>query len=144
MALEDDIRASIDANLTGEVGSILKERLQQAEDDSKNLIGARSQITDLQANVRELESKLRQYSDTEAREAALDGRERELEIKDAVMEEREKHVNARVSELRGVMDVVFKGPASQLAFNANLYGNVQTPMGSYSANLSGDVDQKAT
>lgn len=142
MALEEDLQNAINNDLPNQIGSHLRERLEQANNDATDLKGARSQIVDLQADNLSLASKLRHFENTEQLERELDARQRDLEVREAVLKVREEIAMQGKQDMHNILMQVFKGPAVQAAFNANLYGNANTPMGSHTLNLTGDVTQK--
>ena len=145
MALEDDFRAAIDKNISAEIGTALKERLEQAESDATNLVGARSQIKDLQLEVEKHQKMDHDWSRLEERRQGIDAKERELELKEAILNVTEAAALKNRNDLMLVVTQVFKGPASKQAFE--LYGNLSGLMtdhgisSSPSASLSGSVGE---
>lgn len=144
MALEQEIREAIDADLPNQIGQRLKTRLERADADELALEAATEELKSVQAENVMLRERERQLDNLEGREEAIVATEREQMHRGAILEEQEKMTNVRCGDMMNILQTVFKGPISgPVAFNANLYGNVTDANGmNRNANLSGDVTQK--
>lgn len=89
--MEAEIKAIIQKNLPAEVGTILKERLEQAEEDAANLEQTREQLKNRDRHVANLESVIEDYKKFDQRNATLEEREKavsqsERDLKVATLE----------------------------------------------------------
>lgn len=144
MSLDDDIRQAIESNLTAEISTRLKERLTQADTDAER-------IGKLERQNKEYELKHSRWDIHHSAEVALDeredlakDRERQLDLREAVMDVQEKYATAARDDMMKVIEHVFKGPGQHLAFDLqggiqgliNASGMSQSPY----ANLSGKIE----
>lgn len=144
MSLDDDLRQAIANNLTAEVGTRLKERLDQADADAEALEISRDTVNQLSKDIAKHNAHTRSEADIRDREEIIGDRERQLELKEAVMEAHEKNATASRDDMMKVMEIVFKGPAQRLAFDLqgglsglmNASGMSQSPY----ANLTGKIE----
>ena len=144
MSLDDDIRQAIEANLTAELGTRLKERLERADVDARSLEDAREILKQNDAALAKHEQHARSEADLKNREVQIADRERVLDLREAVSEVREQYSTMARDDLMKVMEVVFKGPAQRLAFDLqggiqgliNASGMSQSPY----ANLNGKIE----
>ena len=144
MSLDDDIRQAIETNLTAEVGTRLKERLDQADTDA-------TRIGILEKKAKEYELKHSRWDIHHAAEVALDEREDEIfkrehamELREAKLEILEAWAGSTRDYMMKVLETVFKGPGQRLAFDlqGGLQGLINASGMSLSpyANLSGKVE----
>jgi len=144
MSLDDDLRQAIANNLTAEIGTRLKERLDKADTDALALEAAQEILKKNDEALAKHERHVHSEAELKNREKTATDRERQLELKEAVMEVQEKYATASRDDLMKVMEIVFKGPAQRLAFDLqgglsgliNASGMSQSPY----ANLSGKVE----
>ena len=144
MSLDDDLRQAIANNLTAEVGTRLKERLDKADTDALALEAAQEILKKNDEALAKHERHVHSEAELKNREEQITNRERQLELKEAVMEAHEKYATASRDDMMKVMEIVFKGPAQRLAFDLqgglsgliNASGMSQSPY----ANLSGKVE----
>lgn len=144
MSLDDDIRQAIEANLTAEVGTRLKERLDQADEDAEALEISQETVKSLGEDLGKHRAHERSEEDLKNRTGQVIDRERQLDLREAVMDVQEKYATASRDDMMKVMEIVFKGPAQRLAFDLqgglsgliNASGMSQSPY----ANLSGKVE----
>jgi len=144
MSLDDDIRQAIETNLTAEVGTRLKERLDKADADATSLEAAREVLKRNDEAIAKHEKHARSEADLMERQAHVADRERELDLKEAVMVVQEKYATAARDDMMKVVECVFKGPAQRLAFDlqgglsglVNASGMSQSPF----ANLNGKIE----
>lgn len=143
MALEQEIQEAIDSDLPNQIGQRLKTRLERADADEFALKAALEELTSAQSENAMLRERERELDNIEAREEAIAANEREYAKQMEILGIKEQYADKGRADMFNLLQAVFKGPVSApLAFHADLYGNVQTPMGSNSASLSGDVEQK--
>lgn len=144
MSLDDDIRQAIESNLTAELGTRLKERLTQADEDAKALEDAREVLKRNDEALAKHEQHTRSEDDIRERMEHVMDRERGLDLREAVMDVQEKYATAARDDMMKVMETVFKGPGSRLAFDlqgglsglVNASGMSQSPY----ANLNGKIE----
>jgi hypothetical protein len=144
MSLDDDIRQAIEANLTAEIGTRLKERLDQADVETKENISLRALTKDLEKERHKWELHRDAQHELMETMKAVEGRERELDLREAKLEVEERYATAARDDMMKVIEHVFKGPASHLAFDlqGNLSGliNAQGMSQSPYANLTGKIE----
>ena len=144
MSLDDDLRQAIANNLTAEIGTRLKERLDKADTDALALEAAQEILKKNDEALAKHERHVHSEAELKNRGEQTTNRERQLELKEAVMEAHEKYATASRDDMMKVMEIVFKGPAQRLAFDLqgglsgliNASGMSQSPY----ANLSGKVE----
>lgn len=143
MALQTDIEDAINSNLTAEVGARLKVRLERAEADELALKAAIEELNSAQKENAMLRDRERELDNIEAREEAVAANEREHAKQMEILGIKEQYADKGRADMFNLLQAVFNGPVSApLAFNASLYGSVNTPMGNNSANLDGSIEQK--
>lgn len=144
MSLDDDLRQAIANNLTAEVGTRLNERLTQADADAVALKAAQGMNEELSKDLAKHREHERSEADLNDRGELILDRERQLDLREAVMDVQEKYAAASRDDMMKVMEIVFKGPASRLAFdlmgNMNGLMNAQGMSQSPYMNLSGKVE----
>lgn len=141
MSDEDDkltgaLLDQVTANLPNMVGIQLRKRLEQAERDAtkaKNVDRLETENSQLRVKI---ESLTRAEAEIKAREAAVATKERQLEIKGAVAEEREKNMKELAAYPLQVLDRIFRDRT--IMTNLSLSGNL--PGGGY-ANLVGTASK---
>jgi hypothetical protein len=144
MSLDDDIRQAIANNLTAEIGTRLKERLDKADADADAVDRMRDTMARMEEDIARHKEHVRSEADIRDREEIIGDRERQLDLKEAVMEAHEKNATASRDDMMKVMEIVFKGPAQRLAFDLqgglsglmNASGMSQSPY----ANLTGKIE----
>jgi len=144
MSLDDDIRQAIESNLTAELGTRLKERLDKADADATSLEAAQEVLKENDKALAKHEQHARSEADITERMEHIIDRERGLDLREAVMDVQEKYATASRDDLMKVMEIVFKGPGSRLAFDlagglsglVNASGMSQSPY----LNASGKVE----
>jgi hypothetical protein len=107
MSLEQDIRDSISKNLSAEMGAVLKERLEKAEHDEREVVRLKAQVDKdankyavlLQLNA-DLQEQLKVHAALDVREVAIATRERNLEITE--LQVMLKEANARADFTKDV------------------------------------------
>ncbi len=135
--LTNELNELIQRNLPELVGKELKQRLEQAEKDARDVATLRAAVqhhenlSQLRRSLEERETKAK------ARELALATSEQAYAVKAAVLELREKHATERVAEMRGVVGDVFRN--NVLKYRQTGVENVPVPG---SGQACGYVDQK--
>lgn len=113
--LSADIKAAIQKNLPAEVADSLRAYLAQAEKDkteieqlNSTVKGQGQLVADQRASIDSLTAKLAKHADLDGREKIVSEREHKIkvEIAELKMTEAEK----RATELRNVLEIVFKSP----------------------------------
>jgi len=79
--LEKEIKAAIEANLPAQVGDVLKEKLLQADRDAAQVKALTEELCTRKKDLCECDAKLHEYSKFDARNAELDTREEDLNLK---------------------------------------------------------------
>jgi hypothetical protein len=124
--MEQEIKDIIAKNLPEQVGNVLKERLENAERDAKDLGSLRMDYGNLLAQLDEKDKKIKELSYLEDRldyikatEEAIKERKMEmaLQISDIKLQEAEK----RADELRNVLEIVFKSPVYRKSHLTNVH-----------------------
>ncbi len=146
MSLDDDLRQAIANNLTAEVGTRLKERLDQADVDAGRIDQLEKQNKEYELKHSRWEIHRKEVDALDDREKLTTDRERQLDLREAVMDVQEKYATAARDDMMKVVECVFKGPAQRLAFDLqgglsglmNASGMSQSPY----ANLSGSIETK--
>jgi seryl-tRNA synthetase len=124
--MEQEIKDIIAKNLPEQVGNVLKERLENAERDAKDLGSLRMDYGNLLAQLDEKDKKIKELSYLEDRldyikatEEAIKERRMEmaLQISDIKLQEAEK----RADELRNVLEIVFKSPVYRKSHLTNVH-----------------------
>lgn len=125
--LTSELMEAVDKNLPQMVGDQLKARLVKADADAKEA----SKVPGLEAELSKAKDTIRA---NEQKVAAVTGREekatqRELvvDLREKLMELKEKHAQERVQEMRGVVDSVFANSRFKYQETYNHY----TPQGSH-------------
>jgi len=143
MALEQEIRDAIDADLPNQIGSRLKTRLDRADAEEVALKAATEELKSVQAENTTLRERAHRLDNLEGREEAVAAAEREHLQREAVLTVKEEYADKGRADMFNMLQAIFKGPVSApLAFNANLYGNANGPDGTHNVSLSGDAEQK--
>jgi hypothetical protein len=144
MSLDDDIRQAIESNLTAELGTRLKERLDKADADADAVDRMRDTMARMDEDLAQHKEHARSEEDLKNREVQITDRERQFDLREAVLDVQEKYATAARDDMMKVMETVFKGPGSRLAFDlaGNLSGLINASGMSHSpyANLSGKVE----
>lgn len=147
MALQDDLAAAIDKDLPNQIGSRLKARLEEAdltETLNKELEQSVSRLEEENRTLRANETKELRLAE---REAAVEDKERELDLREYKVGVREEFADKGRADMHMMMATVFKCPeARQYAFslygNANGVTNAQGYTDNPSVSLSGDITDK--
>lgn len=144
MALDQEIRDAIDADLPNQIGQRLKTRLERAEADEFALKAATEELKSVQAEIVMLRERERQVENLDVRVEAAAAAEREHLQREAVLTVKEEYADKGRADMFNILQALFKGPvAAPLAFKADLYGNYTDQQGmSRNANLSGEAAQK--
>ena len=147
MALEDDFRAAIDKNIPAEVGTLLQERLVQADLDSGLVNDQRKEIIALKRQLDDLQHIQSRWNTLQDDEKALASKQKVIERNEVRLEILEEQMKRRLQDNMTLLTQVFKGPASKMAFE--LWGNANGLMTSSGMtsnpgfNLSGSIDPEA-
>jgi hypothetical protein len=124
--MEQEFKDIIAKNLPEQVGNVLKERLENAERDAKDLGSLRKDYGNLLTQLDEKDKKIKELSYLEDRldyikatEEAIKERKMEmaLQISDIKLQEAEK----RADELRNVLEIVFKSPVYRKSHLTNVH-----------------------
>ena len=133
MAINDDIKAAIDKNLSMEVGKALKERLELVEilegrlRASAKLAEERTQLIETQT------AQLARAGDLVEKAKALQLKDAEVTAKllrADLIALKEEHAKERVAEMRGLVLAVFANNQFKYQVNDNGYMPVSGTMGS--------------
>lgn len=113
--MTDEINEIIKKNLPAQVGELLKQRLDQAESDAKELIRYKQADTDKAKIIRELEETIKEYKKQDDRNSKLELREKEVEQAERnrkVFEAELKLAEAekRLADNTNFVGMVFKSP----------------------------------
>ncbi len=147
MALDTDIATAIDNDLPNQVGQRLKQRLEQAEADAKEVQTLRRANDDLNRMQRRWDDSQRREQELEEREKNVTSQEKVLARREVTCEVKEEFMEKRLQDMMTLTTQVFKGPASKMAFD--LWGNLNGLMSDngYASNptasLSGSLDAGA-
>jgi len=104
----EDLKKVISENLPEQVGKALKARLQEADEDKKNLESTRIQLKTLTINHEVLLNKNRAYEELNTREKELNNLGMELTIRERVIVISEKHAEEKVNLIQGLVKSVFE------------------------------------
>lgn len=108
MALPAELSEVIQRNLPEMVGKELRDRLEKGEKDAAELARLRQRAgveESLNTKQRDLENRASKLAETEARLAA---RDTNLTLREGLIELREKYAADRVTEMRSVVQDVFR------------------------------------
>jgi beta-glucosidase-like glycosyl hydrolase len=134
MALDKDVQEAINKNLSKEVGTILQERLQKA--DQLELENAELK-RNLEAAIA-TRNKLQELNQTaealDKRRLLLNEKEAAIAMREAVVNLREKHADEKVSLMRGVVQDVFAN--SRLKYSETSSFPMQVSNGGYTTQVS--------
>jgi len=124
--MEQEIKDIIAKNLPEQVGNVLKERLEKAEKDAKDLEIMNVSYGNLMIELEGKKQKLKELMSLESRindiknaEESIKERRMEmaLQISDIKLQEAEK----RADELRNVLEIVFKSPVYRKSHLTNVH-----------------------
>lgn len=125
-ALTSALLDQVTASLPSMVGTQLRKRLEQADKDAVELTSwkHKAELHERQSGEyhRQYESVKHSVDDTRKREAEVATRERAVQIKEAVLTEREKNVASAQSYPLAVLDKIFR--ERTLLSNLNLSGSL--------------------
>lgn len=113
MAIEADIRKAIEANLSAEVGGVLKARLEQADKDSHEVENLRKRCITLDGIIEDKNSHLQKHTDIAVREKALADREASVTKRELAAQLNEFKVEAANDKCKAVFDLAslaFRNP----------------------------------
>jgi hypothetical protein len=110
MALQDDVRLAIDKNLSAEVGSILRQQLQEGESAANALLDVRRQLKNAEAKLESLEyraltDKQRAEATAAAEKAAADLRKATTDK--TIVDLKLEFAQQRVEDMRSIVLAVF-------------------------------------
>lgn len=105
--IEQAIKDAIESKLPTQVGTVLKERLEQAEKDAKAVDEVLRTANARADEIRRLQSDLADAEKIVAKSGDLDKRERDLELREKVIELREECAAVRVVDMRSLVEAVF-------------------------------------
>lgn len=86
MELEKELQESIKKNLPQQVGEVLKQRLEQADKDAKELDLQKRSVDALTTQVASLLATIGNYEKFDVRNGLLESREKEIENKEKLLE----------------------------------------------------------
>lgn len=134
----------VTANLPSMVGTQLRKRLEQADKDAVIAATASAEVTRLTVENKLLANKLTlaiaAYESVGKRDETLATKERQLELKEAVLREREENMKVMQAYPLAVMDKIFR--ERSLLSNINLNGNLPGGGSLYLSGTSTQVEQK--
>ncbi len=111
------VNDAIAKHLPMEIGNLLRQRLEQAEADRKNLADARDSIVTMGARNAELEKAVRSERTIDERTQKLDAREVELNRRDVklthaeeIAKLKQQHSAEKVDLMKDVVESVFCSP----------------------------------
>lgn len=132
MKIEKEIKELIEKNLPEQVGVILKDRLQQAEQDAKTVKEQKKTIEYLEESVKIKSQKLAEY-------ATLDERNKMLEKREKALDEAARRLDITALEIR------LKSEEEKTAFvkdvTLSLVRNTEYRRSVYSTHSEPDKDQ---
>jgi len=105
--LQEKIREAIDTSLPTEVGTALKQRLEQADRDAEAVVEMTEGIRKKNDIMQSQEHMIAELKANEKIAAELDAREREITLREKLIELKEQHANARVADMRSLVEAVF-------------------------------------
>jgi hypothetical protein len=123
--LSDEVKLSIEKNLPGEVGSVLKQRLLQADTDATEVMALRGEIKLLKDDLNKLSVLKKTLDSLEARDAAIAKREQAMEVFEAKLKQAES--DKRADAVTKIVELVFHSPVYFRSVN----GSVPFPSGQY-------------
>jgi hypothetical protein len=130
MALELDIQAAIEKNLSAEVGATLKKRLEIAEGDARRIVELRKLNEELKGQVEALSATIIKAGDLDKKFQELVKTNAEVEkklIRAEIIALKEEHAKERVAEMRGLVSLVFQN--NQFKYNLTDNGYLPIPSG---------------
>lgn len=141
MAIEDDIQKAIDQNLTNEVASRLRERLEQADIDRKERTLLTKKVEKLESECVELSKLSLDAQNNIVQRQEQDARHRDLVIKEAVLEAKEKALDQRNSDIFHLASIAFDNPKWKFKSNITIPGS-QDPFGTSSVIEGGETTER--
>jgi hypothetical protein len=134
MAINDDIKAAIDKNLSTEVGDVLKKRLELVDSLEKKL------AAEVKLSLERVE-RIAEQTKVIERAGDLDKKAQELKTKDAevtskllraeIVALKEEHAKERVAEMRNLVALVFQNNQFKYTLTDNGYLPVPMSGGGY-------------
>jgi hypothetical protein len=137
MAINDDIKAAIDKNLSAEVGEILKRRLELAEADARKIVELKKLNEDLKSLVVSLEAQVAKAGDLDKKFQQLVATNAEVEkklIRAEIYDLKVEHAKERVFDMKSLVSLVFQNNQfkystvenGSLPAGCDQYGNPRT------------------
>ena len=106
--LMSDVRKVIEENLPGQVGNVLKERLDQAETDAENLEALKNRVKTMQDQIDALTKKADILKKLKLKKEELDEKEASLNLLQQVLEEKKKYMEERIADMKDIVKTVFQ------------------------------------
>lgn len=129
--LKKQINTAIEKDLPNQIGTVLKEKLAQAEKDAEEIITLRKQVEKFEKSKKEMIEEINQHNsldfkkrEIEAQEKTLNEKKRDQRVFEAEL--KVKEADKRAEEMYGIVQTVFKSPV----YRKNSFGNAS----SYDAN----------
>jgi DNA repair ATPase RecN len=124
--MEQEIKDIIAKNLPEQVGNVLKERLENAERDAKDLGSLRKDYGNLLTELEEKDKKIQGLSHLESRLDYIKAteesiKERKMETAIQISEIKLQEAEKRADELRSVLEIVFKSPVYRKSHSTNVH-----------------------
>jgi len=124
--MEQEIKDIIAKNLPEQVGNVLKERLEKAERDAKNLEIMNVSYGNLMIELEGKKQKLQQLMSLESRISDIKNaeeaiKERRMEMALQISEIKLQEAEKRADELRNVLEIVFKSPVYRKTHLTNVH-----------------------
>jgi hypothetical protein len=145
MALQDDLRAAIEKNLSAEVGAALKELLASAERDAAALVENRKFVESLKGQVEALSATVLKAGDLDKK--AQDLRTKESEVNNKLLRAeivalKEEHAKERVADMKHLVSLVFQN--NQFKYSLTETGNLPAGTDQYGNTKSAYYNKTAT
>ena len=124
--MEQEIKDIIAKNLPEQFGNVLKERLEKAEKDAKDLEIMNVSYGNLMIELEGKKQKLKELMSLESRindikNAEESIKERRMEMSLQISEIKLQEAEKRAGELRNVLEIVFKSPVYRKSHLTNVH-----------------------
>lgn len=110
MGLETDLQEAIDKNLTNEVASRLRERLEQAELDSRGCISLAKEVKKLTEECEKWHSLSLSEDRNQEKEKELRNRQIKLTIEEVTVDVQKECMKRRNEDIFRLASIVFDNP----------------------------------
>ena len=136
--ISTEFQEIINKNLPHAVGNELQKVLTKAQEDAKRVEFFLEENQKLKEEIKALKVKEIEFNSAKEKERQAEERLREYNNKLEILKIKEEHAKERVQEIKSLTERVFS--SNRMNYNLNLNGSSYTPHGSFSVNMSGEVD----